>query len=84
MVAVVERCDGQGNAVLTQRNKFLRGDTLELLLPDRPPLPFVVEEMFDAEGETLADTRRAMMELHIKLPSAAPRFAILRKRRENT
>ena len=77
--AVVESCDAEGNAVLTQRNKFYRGDTLELLLPDGKPISFAVEAMTDAEGNELADTRHAMMEIHMKLPMYAPRSAIVRK-----
>ena len=45
VVAVVEHCGEDGSAVLTQRNKFTRGDTLELLLPDREPLRFRAEEL---------------------------------------
>ena len=81
IVAVVESCDEDGNAVLTQRNKFLVGDELELLTPTDEPICFNVSEMFDAEGETIADARHPMMELHLKLPKTAPRLSILRKRR---
>ena len=81
IVAVVERCDEDGNAVLTQRNKFLAGDELELLTPTDEPICFTVSEMFDAEGESIPDARHPMMELHLKLPTAAPRLSILRKRR---
>ena len=82
VAAVVERCDAEGNAVLTQRNKFSRGDELELLRPEGEPLRFCVEAMTDAEGDEIEDTRRAMMEFHMKLPVAAPALSILRKYRE--
>ena len=36
--AVVESCDAQGNAVLSLRNKFAVGDTVELVGPDFRPL----------------------------------------------
>lgn len=81
IVAVVESCDGDGNAVLTQRNKFLAGDELELLTPKDEPIRFTVSEMTDAEGEGIPDARHPMMEVHLKLPKAAPKFSILRKRR---
>lgn len=81
VAAVVERCDADGNAVLTQRGKFYEGDELELLLPGERPIAFTVEEMFGAEGERLADTRRAMMEIHMKLPRFAPKYSVLRKMR---
>ena len=81
IVAVVESCDGEGNAVLTQRNKFLVGDELELLTPTDEPICFTVSEMTDAEGESIPDARHPMMEVHLKLPKVAPRLSILRKRR---
>ena len=81
IVAVVESCDEDGNAVLTQRNKFLAGDELELLTPKDEPIRFTVSEMTDAEGEGIPDARHPMMEVHLKLPKAAPKFSILRKRR---
>ena len=81
IVAVVESCDEDGNAVVTQRNKFLKGDELELLTPSDEPIRFTVSEMTDAEGEPIPDARHPMMEVHLKLPKEAPRLSILRKRR---
>ena len=80
VMAVVEDCDEAGNALLTQRNKFCRGDTLELLLPGRAPLPFAAEPLLDAEGAPIEDTRRATMTFRLRLPERAPRGAIVRKR----
>ena len=82
VAAVVSRCDGEGNAVLTQRNKFYLGDELELLPPGGRPILFRVDGMFDGEGQPLADTRRAMMEIRMKLPVCVPADTVVRKRRE--
>ena len=84
VVAVVEECDEEGNALLTQRNKFFRGDELELLLPGKTPIAFRADQLFGPEGEEIEDTRRAMMEFHLKLPVFAPRGAIVRKNRDFT
>ncbi len=84
VVAVVEESDEEGNALLTQRNKFFRGDELELLLPGREPISFCAEQIFGPEGEEIEDTRRAMMEFHLTLPVFAPRGAIVRKKRDFT
>ena len=81
IVAVVESCDEDGNAVLSQRNKFLTGDELELLTPTDKPISFTVSEIKDAEGESIPDARHPMMEVHLKLPGEAPKLSILRKRR---
>ena len=82
IVAVVESCDEEGNAVVTQRNKFLPGEELELLTPTDEPVCFRVSDLFDAEGELLADARHPMMEVCLRLPKKVPRLSILRKRRE--
>ena len=82
VVAVVESCDEQGNALLTQRNKFSCGDTVELLLPRSEPLSFCADELFDPDGAPISDTRRAMMPFCLKLPLCVPEGTVLRKRRE--
>lgn len=81
VVAIVESCDEEGNAVLFQRNKFYLGDELELLTPDSEPVKFTPEHMYNAEGEEISDTRHAMMEIHMRLPHYAPRLSIIRKYR---
>lgn len=79
VAAIVESCDGEGNACLVQRSKFYAGDTLELLCPDASPVSFTAEQMFNADGEEIADTRHAAMKFSMKLPVNAPRLSIVRK-----
>ena len=79
VAAVVESCDEDGNAVLTQRNKFSLGDELELLVPGSAPISFRVESMRNADDEEISDTRHAMMEIHTRLPQYAPQYSILRR-----
>ncbi len=81
VVAVVERCDGEGRAVLTQRNRFFPGDELELLLPGAEPLEFISGEIRDGEDQPVPAASHPKMELHMRLPMCAPPNAILRKRR---
>lgn len=82
VAAIVQSCDEDGNAVLSQRNKFYKGDRLELLLPGKRPVEFTVEHMYDDEGAELEDTRHAQMNIHIKLPCAVPKYAVIRKNLE--
>ena len=84
VAAVVEKCDAEGNALLTQRNKLCPGDELELLLPEGRPIPFRAGELTDGEGNPIEDTRRAMMHFRMKLPTAAPALSIVRKYRETS
>ena len=80
MAAIVSSCDESGNAILSQRNKFYKGDVLELLLPKQPPIAFTVEDMYDDDGAELEDTRHAQMNIHTRLPVPAPKYAVIRKK----
>ena len=79
IAAVVQDCENDGMALLTQRNKFSTGDPLELLLPEGAPVPFTAGELFNEEGERIEDTRRAMMPFRMRLPVPAPSNCIVRK-----
>lgn len=79
--AVVESCDDDGSAVLTQRNKFSRGDTLELLTNDCEPISFVAEDIRNGEDELIDSTPHPMMKLRMKLPRPCAPLSILRKTR---
>lgn len=81
VVAMVEACDGAGNAVLTQRNRFFPGDELELLMPGQAPVSFTAGAMTDADGRPVEAASHPKMELHMTLPTAAPRYSYLRKKR---
>ena len=77
--AVVEECDGEGNALLTQRNRFCVGDTVELMTNDAEPEVFTVTELVNEEGENITAVPHAMMRFRMKLPRACSRLSILRK-----
>ena len=77
--AVVELCDSDGNAVLTQRNRFCLGDEVELMTNDREPIPFKVEYMENADGEAIETTPHAMMTIKMRLPVPCSRLSILRR-----
>ncbi len=81
--AVVESCESDGEAFLTERNRFSVGDTVELLCRGAPPLRFVVEELRDGDNTPLLCARHPMMALRMRLPVRAERLSILRRIREN-
>jgi len=81
IVAVVESCDEEGNALLTQRNRFFAGDILELMNPDTVPVSFRADHLTDEDGQEIPDTHRAMMPFRMKLPMPVPPFTIIRKSR---
>ena len=77
--AVVEECDADGNAVLTQRNRFCLGDTVELMTNDHEPAPFTVKYMENGDGDTIEATPHAMMTIKMKLPFPCSRLSVLRR-----
>ncbi len=80
VMAYVTACDADGNAVLTQRNRFCTGDTLELLTPDgKEPVSFSVASMEDADGNPVDDAKHPEMTVRMKLPRYAPEYSILRR-----
>ena len=78
--AFVVSCDGAGNAVLTQRNRFSVGDALELVTPEGEPTAFRVEYMEDGEGNPITVCPHPQQEIRLKLPRFAPKNAILRRK----
>ena len=82
VVAVVESCDDDGYAELTQRNRFSVGEELELLCPDGEPQRFFCDSIEDEEGGSLLEAPHPMMRVHMDLPRVAPRLSIVRRRRK--
>ncbi len=78
VVALVESCDDQGNAVLSLRNKFAAGDKVELVGPDQKPVSFTVPQMEDMEGNPLLEPKTPQMRFRMQLPLAVPALSILR------
>ena len=77
--AVVEECDEDGRAILTQRNKFCLGDTVELVTRGQKPVSFVVSDLRNGAGEAIESTPHSMMQLKMRIPAKAERLSILRK-----
>lgn len=76
--AVVERCDADGNAVLSLRNKFRTGDTVELVGPDFRPMLWTAGAMEDMDGIPLSEPRTPQMRFRAKLPCCVPERSFVR------
>lgn len=80
VVGVVE---GPGNTperyAVRQRNRFFRGDTLELVAPGMVPKSFVVGDMWDASGTLIEDAKHPMMMVDLPLAGEPVVGSILRK-----
>ena len=84
VIAQVESCDQDGNAVLSLRNKFAKGDRVELVAPGLEPIAFDVPMMEDMEGADLEEPRNPQMLFRMKLPAAVQPLALLRIQRDNS
>ena len=76
--AVVEKCDAEGNAVLSLRNKFAAGDTVEVVGPDLRPFSWQVPPMEDLDGVPLLEPRTPQMRFRAKLPKRVPPLSFIR------
>ena len=81
VVAQVLSCTEDGRALVSQRNKFSCGETLELLTPDHLPVRFTVQALFTEEGEPIDAAPHPTMTVRMQLPHCAPRNAFLRRKR---
>ena len=69
-----------GRPLLSQRNKFSRGDTLELVTPDAPPVTFKAEDMRDPDGTPLETVPHPMQPFTMPLPLDASPLALVRRK----
>lgn len=79
VVAIVKECDADNKALLVQRNKFVSGDSLQLVTPDKAPVDFTAGVLSDTEGNIIEDTRHAAMDFYMLLPVQVSSGAIVRK-----
>ncbi len=77
--AIVESCDENGLALCSLRNKFAKGDALELVGPDSKPFSLVAGNMSDLEGTPLEEPRTPQMKFHMQLDRTVPAWSMLRR-----
>ena len=63
-----------------QKNKFSKGERLELLSPGRDPISFTLEELYDGDGAPIDTAPHPQMKLRLRLPEEADVFSIIRKK----
>ena len=78
VAAIVTDCDDAGNAMLSLRNKFRTGDTVELVGPGVRPFEMMVPEMADGDGLPLFEPRTPQSIFRMKLPWPVPPWTIVR------
>ncbi len=82
---VVAVCDGYDNGMMqiSQRNKFFKGDCLDVLEPGGKPFELHVEKIIDEWGNEVESTPHAMQKLFIPVNREVLKGAFLRKKRLN-
>ena len=80
VAAVVEHCDGEW-MTLSQRNRFMKGDTLEAVVPSEQPQSIVVEHMENAEGEAIESAPHPTMTVRVPSDMILPSGAFLRRQK---
>lgn len=63
-----------------QRANFGPGDDLEWMLPGGEIRPFLLQELYDEEGNTMDRARHARQRVYIPYPDRLPQYSILRRR----
>ena len=80
MVCAVVDGEQGGRPLLSQRNKFSRGDVLELVTPDSPPVEFAAEDIRDLDGTPLDAVPQPMRLFTMPLPAEAAPLALVRRK----
>ncbi len=80
VVAIVHEYDEETQlALCKQRNKFILGDKVEILSPGNAGKSFIVEELYDEEGNKIDGCPHPGMMCKVKVPFKLERNSFLRK-----
>ena len=77
--AIVESCDETGLALCSLRNKFKKGDALEVVGPDTRPFAVTAGAMSDLDGNVLEEPKTPQMQFTMQLDKPVPPLTILRR-----
>lgn len=81
IVGVVREYDSQtGIATIEQRNRFFKGDEIEIIRPNGTPFSFVADYMTDGEDNEIDVAPHPQMIVRLKPGNEVGEFAILRKK----
>ena len=78
VVAMVDECK-EGYLYCTQRNKFFKGDTVEILEPNKPVKELVITEIINENGEQIENAPHALMKIKIPYKGDLAAGSIIRK-----
>ena len=67
-----------GEAMLTQRNKMVMGDSIELLTPGKVGTPLTVGDLYNEAHESIESTPHPYMAFYMKMPFSVKPGDIIR------
>ncbi len=77
-IGTCEGTDPEGRCMMTQKNKFLKGDTVEIIKPDGRNIETEVLKIFNGKGEEMGSAPHAQEELHVRFSVMPEKYDILR------
>ncbi|MBO5094868.1 MAG: U32 family peptidase [Lachnospiraceae bacterium] len=77
-LGIVEEVDGRGFAKIEQRNKFCRGDVIEIMKPDGRNVEATVAHLYDEEGHETESAPHPKQTLYLDLTERAQQYDLLR------
>ena len=79
VVAVCEE-EREDHSLISQRNKFLSGDTLDVLPPSGYPFEIICKSLFDEEGNLVQSAPHPMQRLLLYSDKKIPKGSVIRKK----
>ena len=77
-LGIVGRVDENGHACIEQRNKFCKGDAIEIMKPDGSNVSVIVEKILNEEGEEVESAPHPKQPLKLQLSQPAQQYDLLR------
>lgn len=82
LIGIVQSYDAEtGVAEISQRNRFFRGDDVEVIRPMQPFFTQTIERMTDADGNEIEVANHAEQTVKIKMTEPVTAGSMLRKKR---
>ena len=75
--------DSEKRAKITQRNKFCKGDVIEIMKPDGRNIATTVIAIYDAEGNEVDSAPHPKQELYLSLSETPEQYDLLRVKKED-
>lgn len=79
-LGIAGETNAAGLCEIEQKNKFSRGETIEVMKPDGTDVPATVRAIFDADGNEMESAPHPKQRLFVDLGGAAGRYDVLRRR----